>query len=45
MMTHDVEGTAGRRFCPALMDLDESFGMKSAFQVIPETQDLDRADR
>ena len=36
IMTHDVEGTAGRDFCPNLMDLDDSFGIKSSFQLIPE---------
>jgi hypothetical protein len=35
-ITHDVETTRGRDFCSALMDLDESFGIKSSFQVIPE---------
>ena len=37
VMTHDVEGTIGRDFCSALMDLDDSFQVKSAFQLIPET--------
>ncbi|MDQ3348450.1 MAG: hypothetical protein M3545_10830, partial [Acidobacteriota bacterium] len=37
MMTHDVEGEEGRRFCSELMDLDESFGIKAAFQIVPET--------
>jgi hypothetical protein len=36
IMTHDVEGRAGGSFCGHLMDLDESFGIKSAFQVVPE---------
>ncbi len=35
-VTHDVETAKGRDFCPALMDLDESFGIKSSFQLIPE---------
>lgn len=35
MVTHDVEGAAGREFCGELMDLDDSFGIKSAFQIIP----------
>jgi hypothetical protein len=35
-MTHDVETTEGRDFCTKLMDLDDSFGIKSSFQVIPE---------
>ena len=36
IMTHDVEGERGRDFCHDLMDLDESFGMRSSFQVVPE---------
>ena len=36
MMTHDVEGDAGIDFCGELMDIDDSFGIKSAFQLIPE---------
>jgi hypothetical protein len=36
LMTHDVEGPAGRGFCEELMDLDDSFGIKSAFQLVPE---------
>jgi hypothetical protein len=36
VITHDVETTKGRDFCPRLMDLDESFGIKSSFQLIPE---------
>jgi hypothetical protein len=35
MMTHDVEGVSGRRFADDLMDLDASFGIKAAFQIIP----------
>lgn len=35
-VTHDVETTIGWNFCPALMDLDDSFGIKAAFQVVPE---------
>ena len=36
IMTHDVEDAAGRDFCASLMNLDESFGIRSAFQVVPE---------
>jgi hypothetical protein len=36
IMTHDVESERGRDFCGRLMDLDESFGIRSAFQVVPE---------
>jgi hypothetical protein len=36
IMTHDVETSAGRDFTSKLMDLDDSFGIKASFQVIPE---------
>jgi hypothetical protein len=36
MMTHDVETEAGRDFSTQLADLDSSFGIKSAFQLVPE---------
>lgn len=36
MMTHDVEEQKGADRCDFLMDLDESYGMKAAFQLIPE---------
>ena len=36
MVTHDVEDEAGRDSCGALMDLDDEFGIKSSFQVVPE---------
>jgi hypothetical protein len=38
IMTHDVESERGRDFCGRLMDLDESFGICSAFQVVPENR-------
>jgi len=37
-MTHDVETAGGRDFCPTLMDLDDTFGIKASFQVIPEVR-------
>jgi len=36
VMTHDVETTAGRDFCSTLMDIDDRFGIKASFQVVPE---------
>lgn len=36
IVTHDVETESGRRFCSQLMDIDDSFGMKASFQVVPE---------
>jgi hypothetical protein len=35
-MTHDVETQAGRDFCPTLMDVDDAFGIKAAFGIVPE---------
>lgn len=36
VMTHDVETKAGAEWCSELMDIDDSFGVKSSFQIIPE---------
>jgi hypothetical protein len=36
IMTHDVETRAGLDFTSQLMDLDDSYGIKASFQVIPE---------
>jgi hypothetical protein len=36
MMTHDVEKEKGARHCDALMDLDDAYGIKAAFQLVPE---------
>jgi len=36
IVTHDVETVAGRDACAHLMDIDDSFGIKAAFQVVPE---------
>lgn len=35
-ITHDVETEAGRDFCSRLMDLNDRYGIKSSFQVVPE---------
>jgi hypothetical protein len=35
-MTHDVETEAGRDSCAELMDLDDAFGIKASFQIVPE---------
>ena len=35
-MTHDVETERGRDFCTDLMDIDDSFGIKASFQIVPE---------
>jgi hypothetical protein len=36
VMTHDVETSEGRDFCETIMDVDDSFGIKASFQVVPE---------
>jgi hypothetical protein len=36
MLTHDVETSAGVDHCPQLIDLTDSFGIKSSFQFVPE---------
>lgn len=36
ILTHDVETVAGRDFCRPLMDIDDAFGIKASFQVVPE---------
>lgn len=38
ILTHDVETTAGRDFSPSLMDIDDHFGFKASFQVVPENR-------
>ncbi len=36
LMTHDVETEAGRDFCESVMNVDDSYGIKASFQVVPE---------
>lgn len=36
LMTHDVETSLGMGLCQGLMDINDSFGVKASFQVIPE---------
>ena len=36
VLTHDVEAQRGQSFCPELMNIDDSFGVKASFQLIPE---------
>jgi hypothetical protein len=38
IMTHDVESEAGRDFCGDLMDIDDSYQIKSSFQLVPEAR-------
>jgi len=36
VMTHDVEAESGQSFCTELMEIDDSFGVKASFQLVPE---------
>jgi glycosyltransferase involved in cell wall biosynthesis len=36
VLTHDVESSAGLAFSPRLMDIDEEYGFRSSFQIVPE---------
>jgi glycosyltransferase involved in cell wall biosynthesis len=36
IMTHDVEEEVGRDFCSTLMDIDDEYGFKASFQIVPE---------
>ncbi len=38
IMTHDVENELGRDHCSALMDLNDAYGIKASFQVVPEAR-------
>ncbi len=35
-MTHDIETEAGRDHCSKLMNVDDSFGIKAVFGIVPE---------
>jgi glycosyltransferase involved in cell wall biosynthesis len=36
ILTHDVEDEAGKAFCGSLMDIDDEYGFKASFQIVPE---------
>lgn len=36
LMTHDVETEQGRDCCAQLMDIDDLFGIKASFTIVPE---------
>lgn len=38
IMTHDVETSEGLEFTRELMDINDSFGIKSSFQIIPDAR-------
>jgi len=36
ILTHDIETARGRDFCRRLMDINDEYGLKASFQVVPE---------
>ena len=38
VMTHDVEAPAGLAFVSSLIDLDDTFDIKTSFQLVPESR-------
>lgn len=38
IMTHDIETQVGRDYCPEVMDLEDAYGIKSCFCVVPESR-------
>jgi len=36
ILTHDIEAPPGRDFCGTLMDINDEYGLKASFQVVPE---------
>jgi hypothetical protein len=38
IMTHDVETQTGKDFTSQLMEIDESYGIRASFQIIPENR-------
>ncbi len=41
VLTHDVEGPEGQAFVPAVAALEESLGIRSSFNFVPEGYDVD----
>jgi len=35
-MTHDVETSEGQAFCREVIDIDDEYGIKGAYQIVPE---------
>lgn len=38
IMTHDVETSAGQAFCRTMLDIERQFGIRSAFELVPEVR-------
>ncbi|HWO37037.1 MAG TPA: hypothetical protein VNO32_50315, partial [Candidatus Acidoferrum sp.] len=38
IMTHDVETGVGQDFCPTMLKIEHEYGIKSAFELVPEVR-------
>lgn len=38
IMTHDVETGVGQEFCKTMLEIEAEFGIKSAFELVPEVR-------
>ena len=38
IMTHDVETGVGQDFCPRMLELEKRYGIRSAFELVPEVR-------
>jgi hypothetical protein len=38
IMTHDVETGVGQDFCPTMLKIEQEYGIKSAFELVPEVR-------
>jgi peptidoglycan/xylan/chitin deacetylase (PgdA/CDA1 family) len=38
IMTHDVETGVGQDFCPSMLKIEQEYGIKSAFELVPEVR-------
>ena len=44
IVTHDVENKSASDFCEQLLDIDDSFGVKASFQLMPECRSAVRRE-
>jgi hypothetical protein len=38
IMTHDVETGVGQDFCPTMLKIEQEYGIRSAFELVPEVR-------
>jgi peptidoglycan/xylan/chitin deacetylase (PgdA/CDA1 family) len=38
IMTHDVETGEGQDFCPTMLEMEREYGIRSAFELVPEVR-------